>query len=74
MEVELVRMQVEYCDDGRFQSYGLTSWPRISKMFFDNLPKMVKNASIDWATHLELNWEYVTILSEKTKELLWCTP
>jgi hypothetical protein len=51
MEAKLIKMQAEYCEDGRFQSHNLTSWPKISKMFFDDLPKMAKNASIDWATH-----------------------
>jgi hypothetical protein len=40
MEAKLIRMQAEYLEDGRFQSHGLTSWPKISKMFHDNLPKM----------------------------------
>jgi hypothetical protein len=32
MEVKLVRMQAKYREDGRFQSHGLTSWPRISEI------------------------------------------
>jgi hypothetical protein len=47
MEVELIKMQVEYRENGRFQSHGLTSWPRIFEMIFDNLPKMVENVSIN---------------------------
>jgi len=35
---------------------------------------MAKNASIDWVTHLEFDWEYVTIMSGKIGELLWPTP
>jgi hypothetical protein len=65
MEVKLVRMQAKYYEDGRFRSHGLTSWLRISKMFPDNLPKMAENANIDGATHLELNWEYVTTMLKK---------
>ncbi len=47
MEVELVRTQAEYCEDGRFQSHNLTSWPKISEMFPNNLSKIVENANID---------------------------
>jgi hypothetical protein len=43
-------------------------------MFRNNLPKMGKNASIDWAMHPELNWEYFTAMLEKTREFLWPTP
>jgi hypothetical protein len=42
-------------------------------MFPNNLPKMVENASIDWVTHPKLDWEYVIVMSKKTKELLWPT-
>jgi hypothetical protein len=58
MEAKLIRMQVEYREDGRFQSHSLTSWPRISKMFLDNLAEMVENENIDSVTHPELDWEY----------------
>jgi len=47
MEVEFIRMQTKYHEDGRFRSHDLTSWPRICMMFLNNLPKMAKNASID---------------------------
>jgi hypothetical protein len=47
MEAECVRMQTKYCEDERFQSHSLTSWPKIFKMFPDNLPKMPENVSID---------------------------
>jgi hypothetical protein len=40
MEVELVRKQAEYHENGKFQSHGLTSWAMISEMFSDNLPGM----------------------------------
>ncbi len=53
MKAKRVRMQAQYHEDERFQSHGLTSWPHISEMFLDNLTKMAKNASIDWATHFE---------------------
>jgi hypothetical protein len=43
-------------------------------MFPNNLTKMVKNASIEWAMHLELNWQFVTMMSKKPWELLWPTP
>jgi hypothetical protein len=39
-------------------------------MLPNNLPKMQENESIDWATHPEFDWEYVTVL-EKIGELLW---
>jgi hypothetical protein len=55
MEVELIRMQVEYHEDGKFQSHDLTLWPKISKMFPNNLPKMQENANINWVTHSKLN-------------------
>jgi hypothetical protein len=55
MEAELVKMHVKYCEDGKFQSHDLTLWPRISEMFSNNLSKMAKNASIDWATHPKLD-------------------
>jgi hypothetical protein len=55
VEVKLIKMQVEYHEDGKFQSHNLTLWPRISKMFLDNLPKMQENANIDWATHSKFN-------------------
>jgi hypothetical protein len=55
MEMKLVKMQVKYREDGRFQSHNLTSWPKISEMFFNNLPKIVKNTSIDWVMHPELD-------------------
>jgi hypothetical protein len=73
MEAEFIKMQAEYCENGRFQSHNLTSWPRISKMFLDNLPKMVENVSIDWVTHFKLDWEYVMTMSEKIGEILWPT-
>ncbi len=66
-------MQVEYHKDGRFQSHDLTSWPKISEMFLNNLPKMEENANIDWVMHPKLDWEYVTTLLEKIGELLWPT-
>jgi hypothetical protein len=47
MEVECVKMQMKYCEDERFQSYSLTSWPKISKMFPKKLSKMLENVSID---------------------------
>jgi hypothetical protein len=74
MEVNLVRMQAEYHEDGKFQSHNLTSWPRISEMFLNNLPKMMNNASINWVMHPEFNWEYVMVMSKKIGELLWPTP
>jgi hypothetical protein len=55
MEAKLIKMQVEYREEGRFRSHGLTSWPRISEMFPDSLPNMQENASIEWATHFELD-------------------
>jgi hypothetical protein len=67
-------MQVEYYEDGRFRSHGLTSWPKIFEMFPNNLPKMPRNIIINWVMHLELDWEYVTAMLEKTWELLWPTP
>jgi hypothetical protein len=70
MEAKLVRLQAKYHEDGKFQSHGLTSWLRISEMFPDNLPRMQKNASIDWVTHPKVDYEYVTILLEKTREIL----
>jgi len=30
---ELVRIQMEYHENGKFQSHGLTSWPRYPKCF-----------------------------------------
>jgi hypothetical protein len=70
MEMEFVRMQAEYCENGRFQSHSLTSWLKMFEMFLDNLPKMVENVSIDWVTHPKLDWEYVIAMSEKTREFL----
>jgi hypothetical protein len=74
LEVEIIRMQAECHEDGRFQSHGLTSWPKISKIFLDNLLKMLENVSVNWATHPKLNWEYVIIVSKKTRKILWPTP
>jgi hypothetical protein len=54
MEAKLIRLQAKYYEDGRFQSHGLTSWLRIFEMFFDNLPRMQENASIDWVKHPKL--------------------
>jgi hypothetical protein len=34
---------------------------------------MQENASIDWATHPKLDWEYVTAMLEEIGELLWST-
>jgi hypothetical protein len=48
MEAKLIKMQAEYCEDGRFQSHNLTSWPMISEMFLDNLRKMAENVNIDY--------------------------
>lgn len=55
MEAKLIRMQLEYHEDGRFRSHGLTSWPRIFEMFLDNFSNMQENASIEWVTHFELD-------------------
>jgi hypothetical protein len=66
-------MQVEYREDGKFRSHDLTSWPMISEMFLNNLLKMQENGNIDWATHRELNWDYVTAMSKKKREFLWPT-
>jgi hypothetical protein len=68
---EACKMQAKYHEDGKFQSHGLTSWPRIFKMFPNSLLKFQDNANIKWVTHLELDWEYVIIVLEKTGELLW---
>jgi hypothetical protein len=80
IEAKLTRMQEKYHENGRFQSHHdrnfrktRTSWHRIFEMFPENLPKMQENSSIDWATHLELNWEYFTTMFEKIGELLWPT-
>jgi hypothetical protein len=73
MEVELVKMQAEYYEDGRFWLHDLTSWPKISKIFLNNLSKMAKNVSIDSVTHPKPDWEYVMTMSKKTRELLWPT-
>jgi len=40
IEVEFIRIRMKYHEDGRFWSHGLTSWPKIFEMFFDNLPKI----------------------------------
>jgi hypothetical protein len=39
-------------------------------MFPNNLPKMQNNGSINWVTHHELDWEYVTTMLRKKKEIL----
>ncbi len=43
MEAKLVKMQIQYYEDERFQSHGLTSWLNISKM--------AENVNVDWAMH-----------------------
>jgi hypothetical protein len=40
-------------------------------MFLDNLPKMYEIGNINCATHFELDWEYITTMVEKIRELLW---
>jgi hypothetical protein len=47
MEAKLIKIQAEYHENGKFQSYGLTSWPKIFEMFPNNLSKMQKNESGD---------------------------
>jgi hypothetical protein len=64
-------MQAKYHEDGKFQSHGLTSWPKIFEMYPDSLLKFQENASIKWVRHPKFDWEYVTIVLEKTRELLW---
>jgi hypothetical protein len=59
MEVEFIKMQVGYYENGRFQSHGLTSSPKKFKMFLDSLLKMQENAGIEWASYPKLEWEYV---------------
>ncbi len=56
METNLVHIQVEYHDDRKFQSHGLTSWPKIFEMFSNNLPKMQDIECVDWPMHLKLKW------------------
>jgi hypothetical protein len=73
MEVELVRMQAKYHEDGRFRSHGLTSWPRIFEMFLNSLLKFQENVSIGWVTHPKFDWEYVIVVLEKTWEQLVAT-
>jgi hypothetical protein len=47
MEVKFIKIQVEYHEDGRFQSHGLPSWPRKYKMFLNSLPKMHETGNVD---------------------------
>ncbi len=66
-------MQAEYHESKTIRPCGLTSWTRISEMFLDNLPKMYEIGNINCATHFELDWEYITTMVEKIRELLWPT-
>jgi hypothetical protein len=47
-------MQAKYHEDGKFQSHGLTSWPKIFEMYPDSLLKFQENASIKWVRHPSL--------------------
>jgi hypothetical protein len=73
MEVKFIRMQAEYRENGRFKSHNLTSWPKISEMFPNNLPKMTKNENINWVMHPS-SIGNVIVMSKKIGELLWPTP
>jgi hypothetical protein len=65
MEVDFIWIQVGYCEDGKFESHSLTSWPRISNFFVNSLLKLQQIKNLDWPTHLELDWKYFTIALEK---------
>jgi hypothetical protein len=56
METNLVHIQAKYHDDKKFQSHGLTSWPKKFEMFSNNLPKMQNIEYIDWSMHPEVKW------------------
>jgi hypothetical protein len=56
MEMNLMCIQAKHHDDRKFQSHGLTSWPKIFEMFSNNLPKMQDIKCINWLMHLELKW------------------
>jgi hypothetical protein len=58
-------------DNEKFRSHSLKSWPKISKMFLDNLLKLHNIKNVDWPTHPDIDWEYLIQVFEKTKELLW---
>jgi hypothetical protein len=74
-EFELIWIGVDFQEDGPFRAQGLTSWPRIIKLFFEDLHKHGNgNKIIDWPNHLHLEWEYKsTQPTHGQSELFWPT-